>query len=110
MNTQIGEIIRYATLAPSGHNTQPWKFAINDNIIRILPDFTRHLAIADPDDREIFISLGCALENLVIAAQQMGYDNDTDLFPANDPDAIVVRLNESKAKSNSNLFDAITAR
>lgn len=110
MNTQIGEIIRYATLAPSGHNTRPWKFAVKDNTIRILPDFERHLAIVDPDDREMFISLGCALENLVIAAQQMDYDNETTLFPANDPDAIVVRLNASKAKGKSDLFDAIPVR
>ncbi|MBI5034005.1 MAG: nitroreductase family protein [Chloroflexi bacterium] len=110
MNSQILEIIRYATLAPSGHNTQPWKFAIKDNTIRILPDFARHLAIVDPDDRELFISLGCALENLVIAAQQMGYADETALFPANDPDAIVVRLNESKTKSDSHLFDAIPIR
>ncbi|MCD4765505.1 MAG: hypothetical protein K8R34_03235, partial [Methanosarcinales archaeon] len=25
---QMVEFIRYATLAPSGHNTQPWKFSI----------------------------------------------------------------------------------
>jgi hypothetical protein len=110
MDTQMLEIIRHATLAPSGHNTQPWKFTIKGNVIRILPDFTRRLAVVDPDDRELFISLGCALENLVIAAQQLGYDDETTAFPASDPDAILVRLSESKAKSASPLFDAIPAR
>jgi hypothetical protein len=71
VNSQLVEIVRYAMLVPSGHNTQPWKFALKDNTVRMLPDLMRRLAIVDPDDRELYISLGCALENLVIAAQQM---------------------------------------
>ncbi len=35
----IRDIIHYATLAPSGHNTQPWKFIIKDNVILLLPDY-----------------------------------------------------------------------
>lgn len=57
-------MIYYATLAPSGHNTQPWQFLIRNNSILINPDFSRRLAIVDSDDHALFISLGCALENL----------------------------------------------
>ena len=69
MENQFKEIIHYATLAPSGHNTQPWKFSIKDNSILIYPDYSRRLSVVDPDDHALFISLGCALENLVIAAE-----------------------------------------
>ena len=31
------ELVRYATLAPSSHNTQCWKFAVVDKAITILP-------------------------------------------------------------------------
>lgn len=68
------ELVRFASLAASGHNTQPWKFAITDNSIEIRPDFTRRLAVVDPHDRELWISLGCALENLLIAARAAGYE------------------------------------
>ena len=68
------ELVRFASLAASGHNTQPWKFAVNDSAIEIRPDFSRRLAAVDPHDRELWISLGCALENLLIAARAAGYE------------------------------------
>jgi hypothetical protein len=67
------DIIYYATLAPSGHNTQPWKFELFDDGIVMMPDWQRTLPIADPDNHALFISLGCALENLVIAAKNLSY-------------------------------------
>jgi len=50
---QMRELVRYATLAASGHNTQPWKFAISENAIEIYPDVVRHLPAVDPNDREL---------------------------------------------------------
>jgi hypothetical protein len=67
------ELVRYATLAANGHNTQPWKFSIKEDAIEIHPDFTRQLKVVDPDHRELWISLGCALENLTVAARAAGY-------------------------------------
>ena len=58
------ELVRYATLTPSGHNTQCWKFCIAANAITILPDLTRRTPVVDPDDHHVFVSLGCALENM----------------------------------------------
>ena len=67
-------LITQATLAPSGHNTQPWRFSIqDDSTICIAPDLSRTLPIVDGDNRELFISLGCAAENLVLAASEQGY-------------------------------------
>jgi nitroreductase len=54
------KIVRSAIKAPSGHNTQPWLFTKGENEIFIKPDFSRALPIADPENRELFISLGCA--------------------------------------------------
>ncbi len=66
-------ILRFATLAANGHNAQPWKFALLPNAIEIHPDYSRRLTAVDPEDRELWISLGCALENLVVTARAMGY-------------------------------------
>ena len=70
----LSELIRLATLAPNGHNTQPWRFNVAPDRIAILPDLTRRTPVVDPDDHHLFISLGCAAENLDIAAraQQIG--------------------------------------
>ncbi len=71
--TQMRELVHYATLAANGHNTQPWKFAIKENAIEIHPDYSRELAVVDPNHRELWISLGCALENLLVAARASGF-------------------------------------
>jgi len=68
------DLIRYATLAPSSHNTQCWKFRLEQDAISILPDLQRRCAVVDPDDHHLFVSLGCAIENLVIAAEAQGLD------------------------------------
>ncbi|HID96458.1 MAG TPA: Tat pathway signal protein, partial [Candidatus Latescibacteria bacterium] len=108
---QMKEIVRYATLAPSGHNTQPWKFSIEDNSIRIFPDFTRQLPVVDPDHRELYISLGCALENLVIAARYAGYDSEVEYFPTAEPtECLLVNLKRFKTAENNILFQAIPER
>jgi hypothetical protein len=66
------DLVRYATLAPSSHNTQCWKFRIGEGVIDILPDLSRRCPAVDPDDHHLFVSLGCAAENLVQAALAKG--------------------------------------
>lgn len=68
----IVDMIRLAALAANSHNTQPWRFSANDSQVRILPDFDRRTEVVDPDDHHLFISLGCAAENLALAAQARG--------------------------------------
>ena len=66
-------MIEQAIKAPSGHNTQPWKFRLFSDHIDILPDFSRALPVIDSEHRELFVSLGCAAENLCIAATHKGW-------------------------------------
>ena len=61
-------LVADATMAASSHNTQPWRFEIGENLIRIVPDFTRRCPMVDPDDHHLYVSLGCAAENMVLAA------------------------------------------
>lgn len=68
----LTDLVRQATLAASGHNTQPWRFALADGAIDIRPDKTRQTPVVDPDDHHLFVSLGCAAENLRIAAGATG--------------------------------------
>ncbi|PJZ52094.1 Acg family FMN-binding oxidoreductase [Leptospira adleri] len=110
-NGKMLDLIRYATLAPSGHNSQPWKFSLKENTIRIFPDFNRRLPAVDPDDRELYISLGCALENLLIASEQAGYIPEVEYFPAREEkECIQVILKKGISKKNETLFRAIPLR
>ena len=109
MPAEMRELIRYATLAPSGHNTQPWKFAVQPDAIRILPDYARRLPAVDPQDRELWISLGCALENLSIAADAAGYGTDIT-YPAPGADQITLHLSPSSAHGPAPFLEAIPHR
>ncbi len=68
--TIIDEILGAAIKAPSGHNTQPWLFEPQEggDSILVMPDASRRLPSLDPFDRELYISMGCAIENMCIAA------------------------------------------
>ncbi|MCU0810284.1 MAG: hypothetical protein MUE59_04470 [Thiobacillaceae bacterium] len=77
-------LLRHAVLAPSSHNTQPWRFRVSATAIDLLADRTRALPVNDPDDRELVISCGAALLNLRVAAASRGLDAGVQLFP--DPD------------------------
>lgn len=104
------ELVRLATLAPSGHNTQPWKFAIKEKAIRIFPDVTRRLPVVDPDEREMYISLGAALENLVIAVRAAGYECEVINFPAGEPECLKVVLGRLGNGISDPYYDALTQR
>ena len=104
---RMRELVRYATLAANGHNTQPWKFALKENAIEIHPDYARSLPVVDPDHRELWISLGSALENLLVAARASGYAPEVT-YPETS-EFIQVRL-APDAPQGGALFDAIPLR
>ena len=74
-------LLRYAILAPSTRNSQPWAFSVQGNRLHLMADFRRGQAVADPDRRELYISLGCALENLLVAAEHFGLRHGVAYFP-----------------------------
>ena len=79
MEDRLKKLIHYGTKAPSGHNTQPWQFRINSHRIQIHPDFSRALPIVDTDNHALYTSLGCAAENIIIAATQEGLDSKIEI-------------------------------
>lgn len=100
------DLIRYATLAANGHNTQPWRFRIEGNTIDILPDLSRATPVVDPDDHHLFVSLGCAAENLSIAAAASARPGD--VFSA--PDGSVRFVYSEGVARPDLLLDAIPRR
>ena len=46
----LRELVRYATLAANGHNTQPWAFALERDAVTIQPDLARRTPAVDPDN------------------------------------------------------------
>jgi len=75
LSEKLAFLLNYAQLAPSSHNSQPWQFSVQDSEVHLYPDLDHWLQVADPERRELYISLGCALENLLVAAEHfhLGY-------------------------------------
>lgn len=100
-------LVAQAVKAPSGHNTQPWRFRQNESAVEVYPDFDRRLPVVDPDDRELFVSLGCATENLCLAAQNIGYESSVAV---GDTGVIAVALTEGADVKSNPLFEQIDLR
>jgi hypothetical protein len=91
-NIDYKKLVEYGTKAPSGHNSQPWKFKITEGAIQIYSDRSRSLPAVDPNERELFIGLGCATENIVLAAKAQGLDSKVEMSP--DSSCITIRFME----------------
>jgi hypothetical protein len=104
----LRELVRYSTLAPSSHNTQCWKFHVQDDSITIAPDPLRRCPVVDPDDHHQFVSLGCATENLAHAALAHGLQANAQ-FDAAGAGTVEIGLEATQAVA-SPLFQAIPAR
>jgi nitroreductase len=100
-----------AILAASPHNTQPWVFRIAPDRIDVLADLTKSLGAMDGLHREMYVGLGCALENLLLTARHHGRRADETLLPdaADETHAALVSLSPAAAEP-SDLYPMVPAR
>lgn len=96
---QLKFLIGFAVLAPSGHNSQPWEFAIEGNSIKVFVSKERSLEKSDPDLRQTLISIGCAIENLLTAATYYGFEAKLEYLP--DIDKRIVASISFERKTNT---------
>jgi len=74
-------VVEHASLAPSIHNTQPWRFTWDGKRFELFADTSRGLTASDPDGRELVMSCGAALFNLRLTLRKMGYDAAVAVLP-----------------------------
>ncbi len=90
---QIRHLLAYAVLAPSTFNSQPWLFDIKDDRIVVRLDIARMPKVSDKDMRFGVASVGCFIENLMVAAEYFGWkvrvELNHELILANDTVAIL---------------------
>ncbi|WP_165138054.1 Acg family FMN-binding oxidoreductase [Halalkalibaculum roseum] len=105
------KLISYGVRAPSGHNTQPWLFSIESDEIHIHPDLTRTLPVVDGDNHALYISLGCAAENIILAASKVGLSGDVSISESHDEATYLkISLSPDVAIEKDELFDFINRR
>jgi nitroreductase len=111
-------LVRAAILAASPHNTQPWLFKITNSSIELYIDTKRNVGALDPFLREEHIGIGCALENLLLAAPSNGFAAAATLLPgklgpipAEPKSQLVARVDLAPGKrEESELYNAIPQR
>jgi hypothetical protein len=104
---QLTGLVHYAILAANSHNAQPWRFRPSRDGVSILPDLARALPVADPDNHHLYASLGCAAENLLLAAGAAGRSGALR-FDAEGEGRVEIALGGRGA--HDPLFDAILER
>src|SRR4051812_21809118 len=81
-----------ARLAPSIHNTQPWRLRLTASSLDLHADGSRRLDVLDPRGRQLLISCGAALFNARVAIAAAGYSPLVHRLPdPNDP-SLVARV------------------
>jgi nitroreductase len=110
---QLKFLLRYAVLAPSGPNTQPWKLSIKDNEVSLIADFTRSLPSLDPTNRTMYLSHGCLIANTLITAEHFGFGYDVNCLPdgpSGDRSASIKFDKNASKPRFADLFQEITKR
>jgi nitroreductase len=85
-------LLRYAILAPSGPNSQPWKYAIHDYGVSVFADLSRALPFVDPSNRTLYMSVGCAIANLAVAGTHFGFAPKVSYFPEGQESDLVAEV------------------
>ena len=111
---QLRFCLRYAVLAPSIHNTQPWRFRLGEEHVELWSDAGSGLSVVDPLGRELVISCGAALANLRIAVERFGRVAEVTLFPDPERERFLARLSMGERSAplpeTTLLFHAIPFR
>lgn len=97
---KIKFIVGFGILAPSSHNSQPWSFSIEKNIIHVYKEENRRLPVGDVNDRLLYISIGCAIENILIAADYFGYTSEIKFNSGNSVVSVTLSNNGLVKKEN----------
>lgn len=111
---KIDQLIESILLSPSSHNTQPWLLSIEENTFYFFVDSSRRLKVADPTNRELYISIGCAIANALISASKLDFQTDLELFPDKKNELYVAKITlsekEQKNRDYSLLAEMIPRR
>ncbi len=89
---ELRALVGFATLAPSGGNTQPWRFVFRENGLECHLDRERAGTLLDFEGRASELAIGAALENLCLAARACGYEPEVELLPGESPEAPCFRV------------------
>ncbi|GAB4003717.1 Acg family FMN-binding oxidoreductase [Nocardioides ultimimeridianus] len=84
----VERLVAFACLAPSVHNTQPWRWRYADGRLELRADLDRHLITEDPLGRDLTLSCGAALHHVQFAARALGWQTAVERVPLGSSDVL----------------------
>lgn len=107
----LADIVYHASLAPSGHNTQPWVVRVRapDRLV-IGTARERWLPKVDPENRELLLSLGCFLENLIVTAKRRGLGIEYQVVGNTPTDTVMLDVRLRRGSPSAFPLDKILLR
>jgi nitroreductase len=92
VSTTLTRAAHRAALAPSVHNTQPWRLIVTRDALELRSDLRRRLTVLDPRARQLMISCGCALFNARVAIAAAGFEPTVERFPDPEQPDLLARV------------------
>jgi hypothetical protein len=99
--------VEQAVRAPSSHNTQPWSFRVEGNVVGLYADVRRRLPSVDSEGRELVISCGAALFTLEVAIAHLGYEPQVDVLPDPQTPELIAMVTAGPDRPPSELADKL---
>ena len=88
----LAQAARTAGLAPSIHNTQPWRWRVDGATLELRAERSRQLAVTDPVGRMLAISCGAALHHVRVALAAEGWAVTVTRLPDDSDQDVLARL------------------
>lgn len=108
---KIERLCGYGLRAPSVHNIQPWALKLGHDTLEVFVDEKRRLSAGDPTGREVWLSLGCLIENCLMAAPSLGLEPVEVEFDSDETGRVArLRFRATEGPGDSGILDAINNR
>lgn len=93
---ELNQILENAILAPSMLNTQPWKFSVKENQLSVYVDAANSVLFCDPNQTNLYLSVGAVIENAVLAAGSLGYAAEVSYLPPQTQSGLAAQVSFTK--------------
>ncbi len=111
LSPESRQILYYASLAPSGHNSQPWYVrCLSDREWVIGADSRRRLSVVDKENREVMLALGAFIENLSQAAAAAGFRAEMEILAHDMFSADIARVSLVSARPADIPLERLSSR
>ncbi len=101
-NDTVEQLISKAILAPTGGNSQPWKWLFLNNQLFLFHDKGKSTQFLDFKGFGAYVGLGAAMENLTLEAHKQNIEVESNTFPIDGNRQLVAKITFSHLEVNHN--------